>query len=119
MRYFELKFLDKRVVLYPLNIAMMQDYPTEVQALFEKGETPFAPDRMTKLLTLFTESAKRGDPNVTLADVRALVDTTNILTCTKAILGQDWEHDEPPVPTTETTTAIPMSPQIGGGSTQG
>lgn len=123
MRYLELKFLDKSVILYPLNLEIMQDHPEEVRALFEgtpKGEAPFGQERMAKLLRLFHASAQRGDAAVTLKQVSELVDASNILACTKAILGQDWDAvDDPPDVSAKETAAPPTSPLTGGASTPG
>src|SRR5258708_187190 len=90
------KFGAKTITFYPLNVKHVRNHPDEVAALMTRGEGgPFAPERFTKLLKLYTLSAQRGDTSITEDDVESIIDLGNIAKMNKIILGQDpFEVDE-------------------------
>lgn len=116
-KFCEVDFGSTRIKFYPLTIGQMQDLEEEMKAItgMKKGDDPFRKDRFEKLVRVFTESAKRGDPTVTEAQVKAVVDMENLAEVTRAVLGQTGMVKV----AAEGSESTPTSPQIGGDSTQG
>lgn len=117
---FVVKFGAKTITFYPLNVKHIRNHPDEVAALMTRGEGgPFAPERFTKLLKLYTLSAQRGDASITDDDVESVVDMGNIKKMNKIVLGQDpYEADDDTV-VKEVVALRPTNALTGSESTAG
>lgn len=113
------------VKFFPLTLAQMQELEEELKVLRgrENGEDYFSKSRIDKMHKVYLASAQRGDASVNIDDIRRVVDIENVADLNKAVLGQGKN-----LTTSDTVLAkvaegnvvsTPMSPQIGGVSTQG
>lgn len=84
-----LKFKTTTITFYPLTVKHIRNHPDEMAALMQRGASPFAPERFTKLLKLYTLSAQRGDASVTEDMVESIVDISQLARMNKVILGSD------------------------------
>lgn len=110
----EIKFLSRTVTFYPLTLRQIQDLSEEMKVLRDiDTDNAFDPKRFAQLIKIFTASAQRGDKNLTEADIAELVDLENMADVTAAVLGQSGFK-----PISAEDAAAPMSPRIGGTSTQ-
>jgi hypothetical protein len=119
------KFGSITITFYPLTAKHIRTMPEEMKALVgmrrvegQPPVDPFAPARFEKLCKLWLASAQRGDKNVTKEMIEDVVDFRNMTKINKALLGQDWEENEF-VTQPSDGEQTPMSPLIGGSSTQG
>lgn len=114
-------FGSRTVVFCPLTVKHIRTMPDEITALTTvvKGQDPFSPERFTKLLKLYTASARRADSAITEDDVENIVDFRNIYILNKVLLGQDWKKsiDSKDGSAAKDIAQTPTSPQIGGEST--
>lgn len=102
------------ITFYPLTLKLItEDLAEDISVLRDVDrEDPFNKERFDKLIRIFTASAQRGNPHVTEADVRDVVDLGNLADVSRAVLGQSGFRQ-----ISAEEAAAPTSPRNGGAST--
>lgn len=101
-------FGSRKIEFYPLLIAHVREFneqeaPPETATKAEKSKHAF-----DQQFQAYLKSAQRGDPNVTMEDIIAVMDTEHSRKCTRAI------YSMPPEETPAMGNSVPTSPRIGG-----
>ena len=111
-KFIEVEFGSMKVKFYALTVGQIQELAEEMQSLrgVVKGDDPFGKERFANLLTIYTASAKRGDPNINREQIAHIVDMENLSTINNIVLGLS--------DTRRASSTDPTSPQTGGESTR-